>query len=90
MLSNPKFLEERNVLCPPGFSPGKVKGEQGIPDHFPKGPAFIESVVSNLWLKIEHPEETKAKYPSVPCQARGWWEARKGSTEMSTTLEPCC
>lgn len=48
MLSNPKFLGERNVLCPPGFSAGKVKGEQGITDHFPKGPAFIESVVSNL------------------------------------------
>lgn len=48
MLSNPKFLGERNVLCPPGFSARKVKGEQGITDHFPKSPAFIESVVSNL------------------------------------------
>lgn len=45
--ANPKFLWERNVLCPPGFSPGKVK-EQGILDHFPKGPAFIENVLSNL------------------------------------------
>lgn len=66
------FFREEMLHVYQIFHQGKSKEAWGISDYLPKGPAFIENVVSNLWLKNEHPEGTKVrKYLSIPRQAGG-------------------